>query len=71
MEKSTVNLVKAYRIGVGLTQEQMADVLGIHVNTYRTLEDNPSRFSVEQAKKFIAEINKYDSVVTIGDVFLI
>ena len=64
-----VNLVKAYRIGVGLTQEQMANAIGIHVNTYRNLEDNPTKFSVEQVKKFIEEINKYDPSVKASDIF--
>lgn len=67
MEK--VNLVKAYRTGVGLTQEQMAKAIDVHVNTYRTLEDNPTKFSVEQAKKFVDEIKKYDPTVNASDIF--
>ena len=53
-----VNLVKAYRTGAGLTQEQMAKAIDVHVNTYRALEENPTKFSVEQAKKFVEEINR-------------
>ena len=64
-----VNLVKAYRTGAGLTQEQMAKAIDVHVNTYRVLEDNPTKFSVEQVKKFIEEINKYDPSVKASDIF--
>ncbi len=64
-----VNLVKAYRTGVGLTQEQMAKAIDVHVNTYRALEENPTKFSVEQAKKFVEEINKFDPSVKASDIF--
>lgn len=69
LEKVNVNLVKAYRTGVGLTQEQMAKAIDVHVNTYRALEDNPTKFSVEQVKKFVEEINKYDPSVKASDIF--
>ena len=65
------NKVKAFRVGVGLTQEQMAKALDVHVNTYRALEDNPTKFSVEQVKKFTEEINKYNPSVKASDIFLI
>ena len=64
-----VNLVKAYRTGAGLTQEQMAKAIDVHVNTYRALEENPTKFSVEQAKKFVEEINRFDPSVKASDIF--
>lgn len=64
------NKVKAFRVGVGLTQEQMAKALDVHVNTYRALEANPIKFSVEQVNKFIEEINKYDPSIKASDIFL-
>ena len=64
-----VNLVKAYRTGAGLTQEQMAKAIDVHVNTYRVLEENPTKFSVEQAKKFVEEINRFDPSVKASDIF--
>ena len=65
------NKVKAFRVGVGLTQEQMAKAIDVHVNTYRTLEENPTKFNVEQIKKFTEEINKYNPTVKASDIFLI
>ena len=64
-----VNLVKAYRTGAGLTQEQMAKAIDVHVNTYRALEENPTKLSVEQAKKFVEEINRFDPSVKASDIF--
>lgn len=69
LEKVNVNLVKAYRTGAGITQEQMAKAIDVHVNTYRVLEDNPTKFNVEQVKKFIEEINKYDPSIKASDIF--
>lgn len=69
--ENTVNKVKMHRTGCNITQEEMAKVLGVHVNTYRILEENPSKFNVEQVKKFMLEINKYDANVTASDIFSI
>lgn len=33
------------------TQGEMAALLGIHVHTYRKIEENPDSATVEQAKK--------------------
>ena len=32
------------------TQEEMAQELGVHVDTYRTLEKNPGRITVDQMR---------------------
>ena len=32
------------------TQDEMAEKLGIHVQTYRKLEENPDEVTVKQAK---------------------
>lgn len=55
--------VKQARLFAGKKQQKMADFLGIHVQTYRKLEKNPSIVSVEQAKK-ISEITgiPYDQI---------
>ena len=37
-----------------IRQQEMADYLGIHVQTYRKIEEHPETATVEQAKK-IAE----------------
>lgn len=65
-----INLVKAYRAGCGLSQEEMAEVIGVHANTYRALEENPRKFSIEQIDKFMAEINKYDVNAKASIIFL-
>lgn len=38
-----------------ISQEKMANELGIHRNTYANWEDNPGRIPIEQAKR-ISEI---------------
>ena len=55
--------IKQARLFAGKQQQEMADFLGIHVQTYRKLEKNPSIVSVEQAKK-ISEITgiSYDQI---------
>ena len=47
--------VKQARLLANKTQEDMADILGIHVQTYRKLEHNPTEITIGQAK-IIAEI---------------
>ena len=37
------------------TQRQMAEMLGLHVDTYRKIERNPNLATIEQAKE-ISEI---------------
>ncbi len=45
-----ITLRQARRIA-DLTQKQMADILGMAINTYRKLEEDPSKATIEQAKK--------------------
>ena len=33
------------------TQDEMAQMLGVHVQTYRKLEENPEKVTIGQAKK--------------------
>ena len=33
------------------TQEEMAELLNVHVHTYRKIEENPDAATIEQAKK--------------------
>lgn len=47
--------IKQARKVADLTQDQVAAALGVHVQTYRKLEDKPEMATVAQAKK-IAEI---------------
>lgn len=55
--------VKQARLLLDLKQTEMAEKLGIHVQTYRKIEQNPNLATIEQAKK-ISEIVKmpYDQI---------
>jgi len=46
MDKLTV---KQLRLVKGQTQESCANALGVHVNTYRNLEEHPEKFTIQQA----------------------
>lgn len=55
--------VKQARVGVGLSQATMANLLDISYNRYRHWEERPALINVENAKK-IAKICK----LTIDDI---
>ena len=55
--------LKAARITAGLTQDEVAELLGVHVQTYRKLEENPNLATIEQAKKLSDRLNvPYDDI---------
>lgn len=64
-----MNKIKGYRNMIGKSQEEMAELLGVHVNTYKNWEENPEKFKVDKALAFLEEINKYDSKVKFEDIF--
>lgn len=64
-----MNRVKGYRTMLGITQEEMASILGVSINTYRKMEENPEAFKIEHANKFLQEVNKIDSSVKMDDIF--
>ena len=66
---SSLNKVKGFRTMLGKTQEQMAEILGVHVNTYRALENNPKDFKLDQMQKFVKEVQKVDSTITLEQIF--
>lgn len=47
--------VRMWRCAKEISQEKMANLLGIHVNTYQNWEKNPENISIGNARK-IAEI---------------
>ncbi|WP_416309858.1 helix-turn-helix transcriptional regulator [Ruthenibacterium lactatiformans] len=51
--------VKQARLLSGITQQRMADLLGVHRTTYRKIEKNPDLASVKQARE-IAKITGID-----------
>ena len=44
--------MKQARVGAEMTQQQVADSLGVHVQTYQRMENNPEDISIKQGKKF-------------------
>ena len=44
--------VKAARVNAGKTQQEVADAMGVHVQTYGRIEKNPEDMSIKEAKKF-------------------
>lgn len=44
--------VKMARVGANLTQQQVADEMGIHVQTYAKLENDSGNMTIDQAKLF-------------------
>lgn len=42
--------LKQTRLVKEKTQSEMAEMLGIHVDTYRKLEENPENTTIKQAK---------------------
>lgn len=51
--------MKQARVGANLTQQQVADRLGVHVQTYQRMEQNPQDVTIKQGKQF-SEIVGYD-----------
>lgn len=44
--------VKMARLFAGLTQKEIAEILGVHVQTYMKWEKNPEEMSIGTAKQF-------------------
>lgn len=65
-----MNKVKGYRVGCNLTQQEMADAIGISVRTYARLENKPSGFTLEQMTKFVNKINELNPDLKLEDIFL-
>lgn len=43
--------IKAARVNVHLTQEQLAKEMGVHRNTISSWESNPKTMTIEQAER--------------------
>lgn len=65
-----MNKVKGYRTMLGLTQEEMAEKLGVSINTYAGYETNPEKMSITVAKKFLEVVNEVDNTITLNEIFL-
>ena len=58
--------MKQARVGADMTQQQVADRLGVHVQTYQRMENNPEDISIKQGKKFADIVG-----VNFEDIFFI
>lgn len=64
------NRIKSFRNGAGLSQEQMADALGISRITYRAKEDGSSDWKLSEMTKFVDVINNATGRnYTVKDIF--
>lgn len=44
--------MKQARVGANMTQQAVADALGVHVQTYQRMENNPEDVTIRQGKHF-------------------
>lgn len=65
-----INMVKGYRVAAGISQEEMAEALGMSDTTYRKLENNPNNFTLDQMNKFTEKIKQVHPEVKANDIFL-
>lgn len=56
--------VKQARVGIDATMAEMAKMMGMCLDTYRKIENDPGRMTMRQAFKF-SNLTGYD----IGDIF--
>lgn len=55
--------LRQWRRAKEITQQGMADMLGVHVNTYQNWEEAPDKISIANAVKIAKIFN-----LTIGDI---
>lgn len=65
-----MNKVKMYRTGAGYSQEQMAKVLSISINSYRNKEEGVTEFTKSEMVAFLKEMQKKDAALTLDKIFL-
>ena len=56
--------VKQHRLIREISQEEMAEKVGVHVQTYRAWEENPEKISIAKAKKIATAFN-----ISINEIF--
>lgn len=64
-----LNTVKGYRIMIGKTQKQFAELLGISEGSYRHKELGKNEFKQTEMKRIIDEINGKGIKVSLEDIF--
>lgn len=64
------NKIKSVRVGAGITQDQMADILGISRQSYILKENGTKEFKLKEANVFVETVNKETGKhYTIKDIF--
>lgn len=61
--------VKGYRVMLGLTQKEMADVLGISAQSYYLKETGQVRFTHDEMRVFRDKLRGILPEVTVDDIF--
>lgn len=52
------NKIKSFRVGAGITQDQMAEKLGMSTKTYKSREDNRTDWKLSEMNAFVNAINE-------------
>ena len=56
--------IKQARIGIEATQQEIADKMGVHVQTYARMEKHPEDMTIKQAMQFASIVGR-----PIGDIY--
>lgn len=60
--------MKQARVGADMTQKDVADRLGVHVQTYMRMEKNPEDVTIGQGKKFSEIVGvRFEDIFFIGN----
>lgn len=55
--------MKQARVGADMTQQEVADRLGVHVQTYQRMESHPGDVTIRQGKNFAEIVGlKFDDI---------
>ena len=60
--------MKMARVGADLTQQQVADKMGMHVQTYAKIENNPEEATIKEARLFSSIVGRDWSDIFFGPV---
>ena len=58
--------MKQARIGIDATQQDIADKMGVHVQTYARMEKHPEDLTIKQALQFAAIVGRPISDIYFG-----
>lgn len=58
--------MKMARVGAGLKQQEVADKMGIHVQTYSKMENDPESMTIKDAKLFAGIVGMHWTDIFFG-----